>query len=235
MSDTPNGIYQSLYESDVNNAASANNLPPGLLNSVINTESSWNPYAVSPAGAIGLTQLMPSTAQSLGVDPNNTLENINGGAQYLSQLFNQFGNWTDALRAYNVGPTAASSDPTAGLSYAQSVLSGAPGVQNTSATSATTQPTPAQQILGNTLGGALDNLNNAVGSVIGTPTTQQAVAANDFWSNPVAWIENQFTSGIWTIGLLLAAIGLLYFAFRTFMPGMAGQTVVVQPTQGNAT
>jgi hypothetical protein len=61
----------------------------------------------SSAHALGVMQLIPSTAQSLGVDPNDQQQNIDGGVKYLSQLLNQFGgNVSYALAAYNAGPGA---------------------------------------------------------------------------------------------------------------------------------
>jgi len=58
----------------------------------------------SSAGALGLMQLMPGTAASLGVDPNNAQQNVAGGTAYLQQLYAKYGNWGQALEAYNWGP-----------------------------------------------------------------------------------------------------------------------------------
>jgi soluble lytic murein transglycosylase-like protein len=80
-------------------------LSPALLEAVVWQESRWNPAAVSPAGARGLAQLMPATARMLGVDPDDPLANLEGGARYLRQQLDAFdGNLEKALAAYNAGP-----------------------------------------------------------------------------------------------------------------------------------
>jgi hypothetical protein len=80
------------------------NIPWRLFNAMINQESGWNPNAVSPAGAIGFGQLMPGTAQGLGVNPYKPRQNLRGAAAYLSQQYRNFGKWNLALSAYNSGP-----------------------------------------------------------------------------------------------------------------------------------
>jgi len=79
-------------------------IDPNLFISLIQQESNFDPMAVSPKGAIGLTQLMPSTAKELGVDPNNMMQNLTGGARYLKQQLGAFPSVDLALAAYNAGP-----------------------------------------------------------------------------------------------------------------------------------
>jgi len=92
---------------DVHAAEKRFGLPHGLLDALIWTESRYNPRAVSSAGAAGLGQLMPGTAQDLGVgnrfDPQS---NIRGAASYLRQMLDRFGMVHLALAAYNAGPGA---------------------------------------------------------------------------------------------------------------------------------
>lgn len=80
-------------------------LSPALLEALVWQESRWNSGAVSPKGAMGLTQLMPATARALGVDPRDPVANLEGGARYLRLMLDRFGgDVVKALAAYNAGP-----------------------------------------------------------------------------------------------------------------------------------
>jgi len=88
-------------------AAQNAGIDPALYEALIGQESSYNPNSVSGKGALGLAQLMPETAKSLGVtDPMDPDSNLRAGAKYLSQLLTQFGKTDLALAAYNAGPGA---------------------------------------------------------------------------------------------------------------------------------
>ena len=91
----------------IETAAQANNVDPNLLDALISAESSYDPGARSRAGAMGLSQLMPDTARSLGVtDPFDATQSLHGGAKYLRRLLDQFNDIPKALAAYNAGPGA---------------------------------------------------------------------------------------------------------------------------------
>lgn len=91
----------------VERTAKAHNVDPLLVDSVIRVESNYNPNAVSPKGAQGLMQLMPPTAQMLGVtDSFDPAENIEAGVKYLKYLQDLYKDDRLALAAYNAGPAA---------------------------------------------------------------------------------------------------------------------------------
>lgn len=96
-------------DSEIQAAAQEEGIEPELLAAVASHETggTFDRGAVSPAGAIGIMQLMPDTAAGLGVDPNDWKQNIRGGAKYLKQMLDMFGGDTEkALAAYNAGPAA---------------------------------------------------------------------------------------------------------------------------------
>ena len=116
--------YQDLYQPYANKIATAAGVPANIFSALIAQESSWNPFAMSTTSqgqhAFGLTQLMPATAAQVGADGyiSDPISNMQGGATYLSSLYSKYGNWTDALAAYNAGTPSS----TAGQAYAASVL-----------------------------------------------------------------------------------------------------------------
>jgi soluble lytic murein transglycosylase-like protein len=115
----------------------AQNVPPAIALAVAQQESGisqWTPsgnLVTGTSGEIGVFQLMPATAQGLGVDPTDVDQNISGGISLLSQLYEKYGNWDEALSAYNSG------SPTGSPSYAASVLNIASTYGSTDLPSAT--------------------------------------------------------------------------------------------------
>jgi hypothetical protein len=94
--------YDALFDA----ATRRYDLPAGLLRSVAKAESNFNPRAHSPAGAVGLMQLMPGTARELGVDPSKPTEAVDGAARLLRSNLDQFGSVRLAVAAYNAGAGA---------------------------------------------------------------------------------------------------------------------------------
>jgi soluble lytic murein transglycosylase-like protein len=93
------------FQEMVDAAAAAHGLDPKLLHALVLAESAYQPNARSAAGAVGLTQLMPSTAQELGVEDRlDPVQNLNGGADYLARQILRFGDLKLALAAYHAGP-----------------------------------------------------------------------------------------------------------------------------------
>ena len=100
------GNYKGAYLENAKAAARKHGVPEDLFLRLVQQESGWNPVAVSTKGATGLAQLMPGTAQKLGVDIDDPHQNLDGGARYLRMMYDKFGSWKLALAAYNAGPGA---------------------------------------------------------------------------------------------------------------------------------
>lgn len=97
-------LYQPLFES----AGERWDIDPALLAAVAQTESAFNPSAVSPVGAQGLMQFMPATAAEMNVDPSNPASAIDGAARYLRTSLDQFDSPELAIASYNAGRGAVS-------------------------------------------------------------------------------------------------------------------------------
>ncbi len=99
---------QKKYDPTIRSVAKMYKLPHALLHAVITAESSYNPNAISKAGAVGLMQLMPETAKQYGVsNRRDPKQNIYGGTRYLRYLAKLFNNdLTLMLAAYNAGENA---------------------------------------------------------------------------------------------------------------------------------
>lgn len=100
------GSYRGPYLAVAKQAARRYRVPEDLFLRLVQQESGWRADARSHKGAIGLAQLMPRTAQVLGVNPHDPRQNLEGGARYLAEQYRSFGSWRLALAAYNAGPGA---------------------------------------------------------------------------------------------------------------------------------
>jgi len=95
---------RAVYYGMMSAIACEQGIPTGLFDAVIMRESGYNPIAISSANAYGLAQLRPGTAAGLGVNRYDPVENLRGGARYLRQQLDRFGQVHLALAAYNAGP-----------------------------------------------------------------------------------------------------------------------------------
>lgn len=112
-------------QDQITTAANAAGVPPGLALAIAQQESGFNQNAVGTSGEIGVFQLLPSTAASLGVDPTDLVQNISGGVAYLAGMLRQFGGDPQkAAAAYNCGPGCVSS---AIAKYGANWYAGIPG------------------------------------------------------------------------------------------------------------
>ena len=96
------------YQDAIQGAQTKYGIPSNYLAKLLNAESSFDPKIISgqrksSAGAVGIAQFMPATAAELGVNPTDPMSAIDGAGRYLSQLYAQFGNWPEAIAAYNWG------------------------------------------------------------------------------------------------------------------------------------
>jgi len=173
----------------ISDTASQYGVDPTLALEVATQESRLNPAAVSPAGAVGVFQLMPATAAGLGVDPTDLQQNITGGVLYLRQLLDKFGDVSAALAAYNWGPgNVTKAQTTLGAGY----LAAAP---------AETQ---------NYVSTILGNLGTEYNTTLGLPITAAGI------DTALGQVES--LTGLSAESLvMLALVGLgLYFAFEVF-------------------
>lgn len=125
------------YRSLASQIAQQQGVPVDLFLRLVNQESGFRPDVTSPAGAHGLAQLMPGTASDLGVDINDPVQNLTGGAMYLRRQLDRFGTPELALAAYNAGP--GNVQKYGGIppfeetqNYVRSILGGAPVQVSTS-------------------------------------------------------------------------------------------------------
>jgi soluble lytic murein transglycosylase-like protein len=103
----PAAFQPTMFDAFIEQSAAVHNIDASIVRAMIDTESAFNPIARSRAGAIGLMQLMPTTARELGVNPHEPAQNIEGGVRYFAEQMRTFGRVDLALVAYNAGPAFA--------------------------------------------------------------------------------------------------------------------------------
>lgn len=112
-------------QSEIISQSNSIGVPANISLAVARRESSLNPNAIGSQGEIGLFQLMPATASMLGVsNPFDPYQNINGGITLLSIEYGRFGNWEQALAAYNAGSprVIAGNIPASTRAYVEDVM-----------------------------------------------------------------------------------------------------------------
>ncbi|WCB91375.1 endolysin [Baekduia alba] len=171
---TLGGGSPTQYDAQITAAATKYGIDPALLKGLIRQESNFDASARSGAGAQGLTQLMPGTASSLGVDPSDPAQAIDGGAKYLKQQLDRFGgDASKALAAYNAGPGAVAKyggvPPYAETqNYVQKVLGYAAEYRGTGASTAlpaATTPVSPASLLATATGDGDDDTASTSGTL----------------------------------------------------------------------
>lgn len=198
---------RTTYQTAAQQAALSAGVNPDIFNALITTESHWDPYALSPKGAIGLTQLMPGTAGDLRVNAYDPIDNLKGGATYLAKMLGlSGGDYRVALAKYNAGPNATGNALAAGYSYADTVLARATGAASSAAPIG---GTPAAGAAGAPAAGS-DAA--AIGSsAIGSSTA-------NLLSDPGGWLSGIGSTLGPTLWLILAAGGLIVIGIVMLKP-----------------
>ena len=187
--------------------------------SLIQNESSWRPNVVSKQGAIGPTQLLPGTAHDLGVDPNDPIQNIQGGARYIRQKLDKWGNYDDAVRAYHGGDDPRNWGPKGETEVARVAASAA----NYGAASVPPAAIPAQSA---PLPPAAAPLDDAWGA----PAPSSTNPLDDAWGSATANSHDRAPSPVAATGQETAGRRADQLPDRA-LPG--NQMGVPQPTSGS--
>ncbi|MBV4418264.1 phage tail tape measure protein [Clostridium tyrobutyricum] len=190
------GSASGNYASYINKASSTYGVPTALIQAIIQQESGGNQGSISPAGAIGLMQLMPGTASGLGVNPYDAQQNIMGGTKYIAQMLKyESGSIPLALAAYNAGPgNVHGSIPNISETqdYVKKVMgyySQFGGSGSTSSSSTTTTGVVSGEDAANTAQSGYESLLSQVESL------QQSIPDLKAQIDQVAWAELEAKEG----------------------------------------
>jgi hypothetical protein len=214
------GNYTSSpYVAQANSAANQFGIDPAIFSGLIEAESSWNPNATpGTTSAWGLTQLTKGTAAGLGVNQYDPTQNLQGGAKYLSQLYNKFGNYTQALAAYHDGPGAIGLH--GGYDYAANVLArakkyvGGDGTSNGIIDTATNAVKSfASDIIGNVLPDGSIKLSNGPGGLLSAGGLLGNCGPLDFVCHLKNWLgETSFVQrlALYILGTIFIVGGIAF-------------------------
>ncbi|MFH0727918.1 MAG: transglycosylase SLT domain-containing protein [Pseudomonadota bacterium] len=100
-------VSHAQYHDMIRTVSRETGLEAKVIMAVIKQESNWDPLAVSSSGALGLMQVMPESAEEVGIPGSNLFDpylNTLAGSRYLIKMYEQFSNWGEALAAYYMGP-----------------------------------------------------------------------------------------------------------------------------------
>jgi hypothetical protein len=201
------------WKPEIDAAAKRYGVDPRLALSVMAIESGGDSNAVSSAGAIGLMQLMPGTAASLGVDPFDPAQNIDGGVHYLAEMGNRF-SWDlgKTLAAYNAGPNnLAGADPAylpAYLEYFNMLIQGA------SLNSHGDMEIPSGWRVGQGATAVMDPTTGALHQTT-APEDYATTSWTDFFT-----VKFWKTAAVWVV-LVLIGIGVIYIGLNSMAKGEA--------------
>lgn len=179
-------------------AAGANNIPLPIANRLVQVESGGNASVSSNKGAVGLTQLMPGTATEMGVtDRTDPQQNLNGGFAYLGKMYSKFGNWSDALAAYNAGPNAGPKAWAQGQAYADKFSNAIDKASNMdSLTTGVVDSSWGQNTTSDPLAGAADPYQASSTGNIGQDTQPQPSGTNLYGQPSKSTLDKLYNSNI---------------------------------------
>lgn len=217
---TPNGIPPE-YWGYAQQAAQQYGVPLSLLGGLLTQENGWRATGTSPAGALGIAQLMPATARALGVDPLEPRQAIPGAARYLRQGYEAAGNdWTGALVYYNAGPEGLAAYQRSGTlpaetqRYVPAVRNIAAQLNNWLTTNGLPDASPSDVAsaggfgvpagtpdLAGLPGKLLGEVGTQIRSGVGAATRDAMNHAAEFWNRYYPHIF------LWTFGIGLLALG----------------------------